>query len=245
MPFTSDEPAVHTLDETQLAGYRGVSVLALVALVFAGASALALAHPLLWVVPPVAAVLAILALRQINAEGSNVTGRGIALLALFLALVFGVWAPSRLLSRQWTLYAQARVFADQWLALFKEGKREELHQLTLREVERQDPGADLKKFYAESLVGGDALRRMFNTRPPKTLIELGDRATYEYVGGEFVPPPENHRQSVWLAYRVKYEEQGQTRVLPLWIELQRERVANTNDYLWHVQSLTDTLQISE
>src|SRR5688500_10904316 len=98
---TSDQPHVSSLDETALASYQGVSIMAVLALLLGVASALALVHPFLWVVPPVAVVLSILAIRAIDAPDSNLTGRRLAIAGLALALLFGLWAPSRVLTRQW------------------------------------------------------------------------------------------------------------------------------------------------
>ena len=239
MSFTSDEPQVTGLDETQLATYRGVSVAAIAALLFGICSALALAHTLLWSVPLVTIVVALFSLRAINAEGSNLTGRGFALFGLALALVFGVWAPSRLVSRQWHLYQQARGFGDDWLALLRSGKLYEAHQLTMREIERQQAGTSLESYYEKSTEAQKMFDQFRGDKPLKKLADLGDKVTYQYVGGAGIPPAEATGEAVVLGYVAHWEEQGTERSLPLRLALERQPVMNSTDYLWRIRALSD------
>jgi hypothetical protein len=219
--------------------------MAIGALLLGLAAPLALVNPLLWCVPAAAVIFSLIALRAINAEGSSLTGRNLALVGLALALVFGLWAPSRHYSRQWRLYSQAHVFADEWLALIHDGKIEQAHQLTLMEVERQRPGTSLAKFYADSQDAKASLAYFRKDKPLKTFIDLGDKATYVFQRGDGIPPPEHARQQVVLAYVARWTEDGALREHPFRIALERQTLLDTNQHLWRVLMVADPHRAEE
>lgn len=234
---TSDQPHVSSLDETALASYQGVSIMAVLALLLGMASALALVHPFLWVVPPVAVVLSILAIRAIDAPDSNLTGRRLAIAGLALALLFGLWAPSRVLTRQWQLYRQARAFADDWLELIRQGELQAAHQLTLPHIERQKPGVSLEKIYSESDEAKNRYQNFFGDKPAKTIAALGDEATYEYAGGNGVAR-ETFSEHVALSYRVRHAENGREREFPIRVVLDRQE-GKEGRFYWLVRAVND------
>lgn len=239
MAFTSDQPHVGGQEETQLASYRTISVAAILSLVFGATSALALAHWLLWVLPLVAIVLALVALRQIQAEDSNLTGRNLAILGILLALVFGVWAPSRLISRQNHLYRTARQYSDEWLELIRIGKVQEAHQLTLHETQRQAPGGSLASYYEARQDDKDALKGFLDRKVTKKLIALGDKATYTYAGGGGVPAPQFSVQTVRVNYVARWNENGKEREMPITVVLQRNLDEKTKDFLWNIDGVAE------
>ncbi|HTN75155.1 MAG TPA: DUF4190 domain-containing protein [Pirellulaceae bacterium] len=239
MAFTSEELHVGTVDEQQLAAYRRVSVAAVIALVLGVASSLALTYWLLWVLPMIAVVVAIVALRAIDTPGSNLTGRGFAVIGLVLALIFGLWAPTRAYTRQQHIYSQARPFADEWLELIRTGQLREAHQLTLRQAERQLTGVDLAEFYAKSSEAKGEYDRFATERFLKKLAEQGDRVTYTYVGGAELPPADMTGQTVMLGYRASWDDNGTPREVPLRVVLHRQQQADPSTYLWRIQGLVD------
>jgi hypothetical protein len=239
MSFTSDQSHVTSLDETAVASYRGVSVLAVLTLILGLASALALAHPFLWVLPPATLVIGWLALRAIGVEGSNLTGRGLALLGMALAMVFGVWAPAQILTRQAKIYAQARVFADEWLELIRAGKLHAAHQLAVMEIERQTPGTDLEKYYQESAAAKSQLQHFYEEKPLKLMAEQGTLATYEYLGGDGISPREQTTEHIALLYLMRYPEDGREREQKIRIVLDRQELVGHREYLWHLRAVND------
>ncbi|MCP3691327.1 MAG: hypothetical protein GY917_03950, partial [Planctomycetaceae bacterium] len=70
-------------------GYRAVSRSAVIALLLGVSSALAPVYIVFWVFPLATITVAVLALRGINRVDSNLTGRGLPLTRLLLALSFG------------------------------------------------------------------------------------------------------------------------------------------------------------
>lgn len=80
--------------------YRPVSKLAVAAAVMGVLSSLAVTTPLLWIVPLVGVVLAVVALADVARPGAEKAGRAAALVGLALAVGFGVQAlTSSLLAR--------------------------------------------------------------------------------------------------------------------------------------------------
>lgn len=244
MSFASSDPHVSSLDEKPLTGYRGISVAAVLTLVLGSASALALVHPLLWVLPPLTVAVAVVALRAIDAEGSMLTGRGLALAGMSLALVFGLWAPARVLSRQWQLYRQARVFADEWFELVRTGKLPEAHQLSLPHADRQLPGTLLSSVYEKSLDAGAKLKSFYEEKPAKTIAALGDRATYRFRAGAGIAPREFITEHIALDYVVTYEEDGREKTLPVRIVLDRDEGDNGR-FRWRVRAINDPNRITD
>jgi hypothetical protein len=241
----SMEPHVSSLDEKPLAAYRGVSVTAVIALTLGVASVLALVHPLLWAVPPIAIVVAVVAIRTIDAPDSNLTGRNLALTGLAIALVFGLWAPTRILTRQAKLFSQARSFADEWFELVRTGKLHEAHQLSLSPIERQKPGTSIEAAYGASAELKKMNKDFWSSSPVvRQLADLGEQATYEYVGGEGVSPREFVTEHIALNYRVRYNENGQERILPIRIGLDRNSTGEKTRYTWRVRGLADPNRVT-
>lgn len=238
MSFASSDPQISSLDEKPLTGYRGISVAAVLTLALGIASSLALVHPFLWVVPLITIVTAVAALRAISIEGSNLTGRGLALAGMSLALLFGLWAPTRVISRQWQLYHQGQVFAEEWLDLVRAGKLQEAHQLALPRAERQPPGTKLETVYEQSEDLKKRFKNFFAEKPVKTMAARGDQATYAYAGGMGVSPREFLTEHIALGYTMRYEDNGQPRTQPLRIVLDRDE-SDTSRFYWRVREIAD------
>jgi hypothetical protein len=242
----SIETHVSSLDEKPLAGYRGVSLTAVIALVLGIASILALVHPLLWVVPPVAVVVALIAIRAIDAPDSNLTGRNLALVGLAIALVFGLWAPSRAITRQAKLFGQARVFADEWFELVRAGKLHEAHQLTLAPIERQKPGVSLEAAYGASAELEKMNKDFWKDTPlMREISSLKDQARYEYAGGEGISPKEFVTEHIALNYVMHYTEGGNEFSIPIRIALDRSATMENHRYTWRVRGVVDPNRVTQ
>lgn len=138
--------------------YRAICPSAVGALLLGAASAAALAHPGLWIVPAVAVAVSLWALRTIAVRKNELIGRRAALLGLALAVLFGAWAPARLVSRQSRLYATAKSQADAWLALIREDKLYEAYELHLKPADRQPADVSLAERYGDLSVPASGAR---------------------------------------------------------------------------------------
>lgn len=114
--------------------YRSLSVAAVLALVLGLLSPAVLVWQLLVVLPCLAVVLAVVALRGIARSGA--AGRGLALIGMAVALLsLGAWGGYRTAYRQ-RVHAQAAPTADLMLELLSEGNTQDAFLLTLGDKER-------------------------------------------------------------------------------------------------------------
>ncbi len=128
-------------------GYQRLSRFAIWSIPLGLLSALALVSPLLWFVPVLAIVFALVGLRVI-AGSQETTGRTLALLGLGLAVLFGTWGVSWTTARRARLNRQAREYATEWLSLMQQEQYMEAHQLSLDFYSRLPQGSSLAAHYA-------------------------------------------------------------------------------------------------
>ncbi len=142
----------------ELKEYRRLSLFAVLALVLGLLSVAALVHPLLWVFPMAAVGFAALALWQFR-QSSELAGKGLAVIGLAIALLFGSCSISWSWARQITLSQQAQAHVEYWFGLLGERRLLQAHQLTKAPYERLTPDQSLEKYYAgasRNLMGSDA-----------------------------------------------------------------------------------------
>ncbi len=148
----SDSAGVQThfsggAETPELDDYRPISPLVIVACIATFVSLLALAHPLLWICPAIAAILSICAMVQVSAAQSRFSGRSLAAVCLCATALIGAYAPARSLSREHVLYTQARAKAEQLFSLLRQGRVQEAHQLTQSPVDRYKGPETLATYY--------------------------------------------------------------------------------------------------
>ncbi len=122
-----------------VAEYRTLSLPALVALLLGLASPVALANPVLAIVPLSAIVMAVLALRSIAVAPRPTTGKRLAVAGLCLATLFLGWGMGRHFHHQMHVRTVAREFADDWLRVLANGDLPRAYQLHVAREFRQDP----------------------------------------------------------------------------------------------------------
>lgn len=114
--------------------YRPVSWLAVAAVIGGIVSAIALVGPVFWVVPLLAALLALVALADVGRDGAAKVGRWAALAGLFLALGFGAQAVSAHLFGRWVAGRRAEATARHWIETVRQGNVSDAAKML-------DPGA--------------------------------------------------------------------------------------------------------
>lgn len=152
----SSEGLLHGSEDEQIAHYRAVSFLAVLALLLGLAAPLALAHVFLWFVPVAAAAVAVAALWQI-AGSDELAGRWAAVVGLMLAVFFGAWAPVQYFARGAILARQARQAAEGFFAVIQEGDLEKAHQWMLPLTDRAPADSNLHEFYESTPPAKDQL----------------------------------------------------------------------------------------
>jgi hypothetical protein len=142
-------------ESEELPQYRRPSAAAIAGFLVGLASPLALIHPMLWVVPVVAAIVSLVGVRATRraAPGGKadldppLTGRLFAVLGLALAVLFAGWAPARYFSRREALIRQSREFAEHYFETVQAQQLKELHQISRRPQDRRPPGVSLEDAY--------------------------------------------------------------------------------------------------
>jgi hypothetical protein len=222
-------------EAAELGTYRSLQSLAVLTLVLGVLSCLALFSRLFWIVPLVTLILGVAALRLLAANPEKI-GRKAAIWGMALALLFGAWAPSRQLSRQWWLAGQARTYADAWMELVRQKKLREAHQLHGGVGQRVGEGVSLDEYYRKDRYAQLNYDAFFVAEPLKTFSELTGAVQVEF---ERIEGSESSlgSDSVTVRYRVTYDRDGQQQVLPIRVILKRKLDDRTGDYQWFVESV--------
>jgi hypothetical protein len=101
--------------------YRPISTLAVLSLVAGCSSVLALINQILWVVPLLAVSISIAAIRDTSAQGSQKSGRGIALIGLALSVGFGVQSFAVFSGNTLIDRSRARETVSRWHRVIRAG----------------------------------------------------------------------------------------------------------------------------
>ena len=200
MQVQSVEDAKFHETEGEIIEYRALSGLAVTSLVLGLLSVLALFGTLLLVIPLLGIVAAILAMRAIKSNPTQLTGRGLAMVGVALSVLFGAASPARTISRNLWLESRAQEFADLLFQYLAEGDTYRAHQLTLSPDARLPIDADLESLYSEELK--NQLKQVFRAgSAAHKLLELGQNARYQHIETR-ITPIRTYEDWVNLGYEV-------------------------------------------
>jgi hypothetical protein len=170
----------HAIDEqTDTAGYREISGLAVVGAIAGALSILALDQVGFLFVPLIALVVNWRALRAIREH--SLAGRGAALTGLALALIFGLSGTVLPYGRELANRHQAIVVASQWFDALRNKQPEVAHQWTLARWKRVLAGDSIRSHYATDS-GHKAMSRFLQEPAARTLLKLGKASHVRYFG---------------------------------------------------------------
>ena len=219
-------------DEIQ---YRSLSMLAVLGLILGLFSLLALVSPVLWVVPLVAIVVSVTALRRIKNDAERSGGR-LATIGLLIAVCVGLWAVSYHFSREWYLFHTAKRFADQWLEVVQSGNLQEAHQLHLPYLDRFNDKSKLDEYYDSVVEIEDSVTEFFDAKPLSEFIKHADQGELRYAGRK------DHTtfgmsHFLTLKYILAYEDNGPNELV---MNIQLERILNYSDgrHYWRIEHVT-------
>ena len=162
--------------ELELAEYRAVNPMAVVGLLLGLGAPLAMVNPLLWIVPMLGVVICGVALRAIGAEGGRWIGRKAAVVGLVLSIVFGLAGPTELLTSNWWVGREARMFGALWFDLLRDGEAHKAHQFDAPWNNRHRLDAGLWNMYRNTPDAHLSLERFVEEPLVRTLLALGARA---------------------------------------------------------------------
>ena len=253
--FSSNE--IDTLE-----AYRPVNRVAIASLITALASAAALLNPLLWSLPAVAVVMALIALFQIRKSNGEQRGAALAKVGFGLAVFFASWSLSWYLTDYYVLTKQARVYGDEWINLLREGKIYEAHQLALPGSQRAKSGTSINELYDSVLHEHhddhekadnqpkppareeEAMRRelpmayreFIGGEPMRQLVAIGKSWQFTFVRVVSVSRGDLHNSFVNLEYEIGYTENE--RPAKLHIVLRMQRTLAAREAQWHVSTVS-------
>ena len=236
MPVESVPDAKFHEAEGEIVEYRALSGLAITAFVLGLASALSLTGPLLLVIPVLGIATALLALRSIERNSGQLTGRGLAVAGLALAVLFGAATPARLVSRKIWIEGRAKEFAALYFEQLAAGNKYAAHQLTQPPDARLPLDERLEGMYSEELKrdldltfieGSIALR----------LLELGENLEVTHVDTT-ITPVRTYEDAVRLVYEVTDKRDESAAPWLVVLDLART-VSIADNEQWQIQSVSE------
>jgi hypothetical protein len=173
----SRHPAFHAEDLEQIAGYRTLSGLAIVGLLFGLAAPLCFAAPLLMIIPLVGAAVSLAALRRIADSDGALAGKWAGTIGLGLCVASAVATISNTQVARYLYSRQAREFGRQWIGLVLSGQLEHAFGLTVEGVRpppQPEPGAPTPSQTPYESFSSRALVR--------SLVAAGESADVRFLG---------------------------------------------------------------
>jgi hypothetical protein len=197
---------------------------------------LAVLGAVLWLIPPIAIAINLLALRRINRYWPGLVGRPIAWAGLALAIIAAVAAPTRLQVRDWLLATEGQRIAELFFELLRDDKPELAYQLTPERNTNLPFGGALWAQYRANAERMDSVRSFVDEPAVRALLELGPRATVRFFANEEHQQIDNQDGLVRL-YAVTYQDKlDKPRTFFVRIVLVRKRDVYGN-YAWWVRAV--------
>lgn len=214
--------------------YRPVCVPAFLGLITGLAAPLALLHPVLWSVPLLAAAVCSFALYRL-AVSEPMAGRAAAIVGLALAVLFGVWAPVRMLAFEMLLRRDAERFAQVWFTFLSQQEPHKAYQLTLEPAERSPLDETLWNSYRTRTLQRQGLENFVQLPLVRTLMALGDKAVVRRFAVESSRSAKDYSH-VTDVYAVSFDDQGRRKTFFVRLQLVRNTSAGAGPLEWRINS---------
>lgn len=232
---STNSSSIFRQETSEIEDEKQTSRLAIAALVGGLASILALATPIFWVIPGLAALLAIVALRTIQANSDTMQGRGAAIVGLALACFLGTFGPVRHMTRQHRLYSQSRELATSWIDLVRDGKLREAEQLRHAFHERATADSDLAQHYEK-----EQNKMMFEAfkmqSPVAELIRWGRDCDVRFVSNEYMQSTGLY-DAVAQRFDIVKQHQGREVVVKIELAMRRQFFPAAGEARWQVDDV--------
>jgi hypothetical protein len=229
--------------EAEVAQYRPLCALAVVAMLIGILSALAIVATLFWFLPVLGIVLSAVALRRIAASEPALVGRTAAQAGLGLSVLFAVAAPIcssdsigpiDISYYRWNLRQEAREFGRQYFELLAADEPEKACQLY------EPPSGRLPlddKLWNAYPAGSDAralLEGIVGNRPIHALLLLGKRAMVRYydTDGQWAT---GEKDFVAQSFAVTFPStEGETQTFFVRLVMQRSQIEVQRKAFWQI-----------
>lgn len=231
------EAPFRAAEEADIVAYRSLSRAALAAAGLGVLSFTALLHPLLLVVPLVAVVAGVVALRSIAVNTEVLSGRWLAVAGLLLAALFAAAAVSREISRDWVVTSRAERFGRAWLQAVVDGRLEVAYEMCLPPTMRQTPGTDLVKYYGGNPEKNEALQQYFDNSPARELAKFGADGQLHYLGVYDAGWSPRQGDLIGLEFEFDYRDAGQPKSTRIHLVVQRRVHRQKGRGQWFVKNV--------
>jgi hypothetical protein len=226
---------LHPEQVDELAEYRSISVTAVVGLVLALFSPLALGRDLLIVIPAVAAIVCLTALFRIRRSEGRLLGKTPAVIGLGLACFFAAAVPARIIIWRKTIHARATPIALAWLETLQRREPHNAHQLTKPDLARRSLTDTLWAFYKSDDVARRELEAFVEEPLVQFLLALGQDTQIRFYQPAAIEPMSANSHRVSQSFAVTYEDPGEGRTTFFMVVAleRREPTANSGEQ-WRV-----------
>ena len=179
---TADEPQLAAAEDSgDLASYRPICGMAVVALVLGLFSIVAIMGQVFWGLPLLTIGVAMIALRRIRAADPPMIGRKAAWCGLFLGVLWGGAAVSTHYFQYWIARTQARQVAQQWFHFMLQGNTPRAHQLTMPPDRRELRVNELDAIYQTNPNLEERLTDFMEQSGPAEVVRFNADAQVEYL----------------------------------------------------------------
>lgn len=173
----STVPPDYQYDDVQaVAAYRGISPMAVLALVLGLASPLAVFNHFLLILPILGTIVALLAIRRIAASEGELAGRRLALAGLALAVVCATALLTRDAVSKQVVAGQAAPWAEEWCRLVMADRHEAALELTRPLETRRAIDQSLLEYYQTNENAKQELAKFRESEVVQLLTEAGEDA---------------------------------------------------------------------
>jgi hypothetical protein len=233
--------AVHlsTRVEPEIVQYRVISGWAVAALVLGLLSPAAIVAPILWLIPAMGFVAALIAMRSITAAQGQKSGWYLALLGLMLAIFFGAAGPARAITRNLWLETRAERLAHVFVDLLRQNKPLEAHELTKVASQRKPLGDNALELIQKNPDMKREYERFLSSELVQTLLERGKTAEVGLSSASFLRSDEG-RDALTVEYHITTRDQDKPLTLSGQIGLERTVELMTGKERWRVIPMVQT-----
>lgn len=211
--------------DADIAAYRPLAGQAVLGLLFAVASPLALLDLWAWTFPVLGGFFGIWALRRIRKTGGAMTGRGLALAALAVSLLMAGAAPTDWLLYRTKLRAEAREFSNQWFRYISQEEPQCAYQLTIPPAMRAPRDQDLWNFYRNAPRVRQMLESYVASPLVRTLLALGPKSQVRFYQTAAIATGAE-RPAVEQWYAVTYEDNGDKKSFIVALAMERWQLSD-------------------
>ncbi len=202
--------------------YVPLSITAVVAFLLALLASGGVFVSILSFVGPMAIAVSLMALYLFRFRAGTIRGKGLAMVALGLAVLFTSWSLTRLFCHRWWLYQHAEQYTRDWLQWVEQGKLAEAFAHT-RAAGAKNP--------MTGQIEANQGREFFDTEGLKVVrsgkAELRSVTRLGILEGD-------KRAYIRLRYDYAVEENGSERIVPVMIEVMRTYRADYGGYAWFI-----------